>query len=210
MGEGFLIAGGFMAIITEKELEDYLFEWTPNDPYEEEEGHPLGFNYENILRQVNIQGYGIVDLLSIDITCQGELMPCIDINIIELKKGIIDYNALGQICRYKAALDRFFADLRRLKGHKYLKNLNVTGTLVGSDLNQQGDLCYAVESIPWLSLYTYELDLREGITFELSSGWHNPSEDFSSLHKKIKDDFINQFITAYTEPPLEFRVRGKK
>ena len=79
-----------MELTSEKELEDFLFKWTPDGPVEEEYGHPLGINYKKLLRQVNIQGYGVIDLLSVDISCQDELMPCIDIDIIELKKGTID------------------------------------------------------------------------------------------------------------------------
>jgi len=199
-----------MPTITEKELEDYLFDWSPNSPYEEEEGHPLGIDHGNIFRQVNIKGYGVIDLLSVKIECEGELIPSIIIDIIELKKGVIDYNALGQISRYKVALEKFISELREEKGFKYFKNLEIRGILVGDNINLNGDLCYAIQSIPWLSLYTYDIGLREGISFELSYGWSNNDENFSDLYRRIKDDFIRPYIAEYTSLPLGYRLGLKK
>ena len=199
-----------MPIITEKELEDYLFDWSPNGPDEDEYGHPLGLDHENIFRQVNIKGYGIIDLLSVSIACEGELMPSITIDIIELKKGAIDYNAFGQICRYKIALERFIDELRLVKGHKYFKDIEIRGILVGDNINLNGDLCYAIESTSWLSLYTYELDLKEGISFGLASGWYSKKEDFSDLYRRVKDDFISSYIAEYTSLPLGYRWCLKK
>lgn len=114
---------------------------------------------------------------------------------MELKKDDIDLNALGQICRYKIGLSRFFNELAEKKGSKYLEEVEISGILVGSDY-ASGDICYAVDSIDWLECYHYTLDLGEGIKFEESDGWHNSGENFEKLHEKIKD-FKEEYLRFY-------------
>ena len=59
-----------------------------------------------------------------------------------------------------------------------------------------GDICYTVDSIDWLSCYHYFLDLSTGIEFNTSFGWYNASEDFNKLNKIItshKDEYIDMY-----------------
>ena len=189
-----------MATILEEELETYLFEWKPNViEYEE---HPIGA-WGKCYRQVEVKGYGVIDLLYIDVS-PGSLCPQIDIHIVELKKDNIDLSALGQICRYKTGMDRFIDKLKGEKGSKYFQNLEIRGILVGSDY-ASGDVCYAVDNIDWLTSYHYKLDLGSGIDFEESSDWYNSGENFRSLNKYVRE-WKKKYIQNYKQ---ELQYRSK-
>lgn len=186
-----------MATILESELEDYLFNWKETQPEKGDsfgiDEHPINV-YGKCYRQVEIKGYGIIDLLYIDIS-PNNTFPQIDIRIVELKKDNIDLSALGQICRYKAGLERFIDTLKDKKGSKYFQNLEMSGILVGSDY-ATGDICYAVDTIDWLECYHYKLDLGVGITFEESSGWYSTEENFKGLNKYVRE-WKKKYIELY-------------
>ena len=167
---------------SEKELEDFLH--LSLDEH-------LEINSGDVYRQVNIPGYGVVDLLSVNIGGDWDerCRPLIAVTIIELKKGDIDFNALGQICRYKVAIERFF------EKSKHYYNVEVRGILVGSGYTS-GDICYAVDSIDWLSCSHFSMDLASGITFEDSSGWYSTDENFKKLIE-ISQDILPEYINAY-------------
>jgi hypothetical protein len=169
------------SISNEKELEDYLFSQPES---------PIGC-YGKCFRQFEIKGYGIVDLLYVDIDYNGKVRPLIQIKIIELKKDKIDFNALGQISRYKIALERYF------NNSTHYFNYDIEGILVGSKY-ASGDICFTIDSTEWLSCYLYEVNLLEGITFECSEGWFNKGEDLTRLDKTSKELF-NEYIQKYKE-----------
>lgn len=180
-------------LIDEKELEDYLFSLAQAPS---EEGSPIDASGK-CFRQVNITGYGIIDLLYVDFepSCSPKAyrLPFVHIKIVELKKEQIDLNAVGQICRYKVALERFMKNLRESLDFGY----EITGVLVGSGYGS-GDVCFVVDSCEWLSTYTYEIKLSEGLVFDISEGWHNTNENFSSL-EKIKNELTREFIKTYKD-----------
>ncbi|MCK5613372.1 hypothetical protein KAR91_66495 [Candidatus Pacearchaeota archaeon] len=161
---------------SENELEDYLY------------GDSELECYGDCFRQVPIKGYGIIDLLYIHIDNDpAENRPLISITIVELKKDYIDLNALGQICRYKIALERFF------ENSKHNLRYEIKGVLVGSDY-ASGDICFTVDAIDWLSCYHYSISLTDGISFSYENGWYRDDECFASLNKLAKS-----FLTQYKE-----------
>jgi hypothetical protein len=188
-----------MATITEEELEDYLFKYDSSDG-----DSPMG-TYGKVYRQFEIKGYGIIDLLYVDIS-PGCNFPVIKVVIVELKKDKIDFNALGQICRYKVALERFFDELREKKDCKYFEELEIHGVLVGNKY-ANGDICYSIDTIDWLECYHYEIDLSCGAEFRESSGWYNEGENFKKLYSKIKD-FKEEYLKFYKEE-LRYGKRRK-
>ena len=145
-----------MATISEEELETYLFNWKTD--FIDQESHPLD-SYGKSYRQVEIKGYGIIDLLYIDIS-PAPITPQIDITIVELKKDNIDLNALGQICRYKVAMERFIEKMQEGKHSRHLRCLNIRGVLVGKDYSS-GDICYAVDCMEWLEAEANKPDIEK-------------------------------------------------
>lgn len=174
-----------MAVISEEELEDYLFEVanTGRNPID-----APGV----CLRQVNLKGYGIIDLLYVNVSHEegpdGSGFH-VDITIVELKKNHVDLSALGQICRYRQGMERYLGHFMR-KEKEWITS-NIYGILVGIDY-ADGDICYAVDSIRWLQTYTYSLSLEDGAEFKESVGWFNESEDFKGL-ANIKKDIISRW-----------------
>lgn len=149
---------------TEHELRDYFLEnpealakllgeyWQP--PYLFE-------------REVTVGSYGRIDLLWLDIEpaeYSHNNKPTLYIKIFELKEGSIDHNAVGQICRYKRAIER----ARESVELSY--NLNISGYLIGKNYSN-GDVCYVADNIEWLSVYFYDLNFSNGLSLRWRNGW---------------------------------------
>ena len=179
---------------SEKELEDYLF------GLEQDEDFPLPCSGK-VFRQVSFPTYGIADLLYIDM--EPAPTPTVRISIVELKVNEIDLNAIGQICRYRQALHRYINHLFK-KHPEHKKAIKCKGILVGKEY-ANGDICYVVDSIPWLSCYHYDLSLRNGIDFVQSEGWYREDESFEPLNR-ITTEFASEYITQYKEGT---RIRRK-
>ena len=177
--------------ILEKELEDYLYDLEVGV----DDTHPIDV-MGKCYRQVNIEGYGKIDLLYVHIDPIPHVYPSIYIDIVELKRGTIDLTAIGQICRYKRALDRYIGKITS-KQHKLRGRIEVRGVLVGSKY-ASGDVCFVGDSVEWLSVYNYEVSLSDGISFCESSGWFNQDENFNSL-KSLHNEISKEYIDTYKE-----------
>ena len=181
--------------ITEKELEDFIFA---------EQENPIEV-YGKPFRQVNITGYGLIDLLYIDISeidldRNNKIRPYIKITIVELKKDKIDLNALGQICRYKTAIERYLRENNQFDQHGYI---TIEGVLVGNGY-ASGDICYAVDQMEWLHCWHYKIDLKKGISLDPSHGWLNSGEDFKGL-ARLKSEITKEYLSAYKEGTRRYR-----
>ena len=190
-----------MAEISEKELEDYLFSLKINR-------NPLLVDGK-CFRQVNLGGYGIIDLLYIDIKSECAppeypQYPYVTITVVELKKGSIDFSSLGQICRYKRGLERFLSQQINKRYH-ITSRIKVEGVLVGSDY-ANGDICYTIDQINWLECWHYNLDLKEGIELEHSTGWYRDDEDFKSLFR-LKEAFFPRYLRLFKNSVRSDRKR---
>ena len=181
--------------ISEKELEDYLFSHN---------GENAGIPAEGILlRQVNIEGYGVMDLLHIEFSPDVDGMPNVYIKIIELKKDVIDSNAIGQICRYKKGVERAFELFSKGKHGKHFKRVEIEGMLLGRSINDNNDVGHTIDAIDWLTCKTYSLSIVNGIEFEDHANWYRVLEDFSSfmatLVSSSKSDYINHLKESVWE-----------
>jgi len=187
-----------MAIIeTERELEDFLYETAKNGFEDSLLGEFVGDG--NIFRQVDITGYGIIDLLhiSFDYSNKENSYPDTTITIIELKKDNIDYNSLGQISKYRTAIKRY-TDSIKFKSNKRI-SYKIEGILIGNKINENSDFVYLVDNIEWLTLLTYSITLNNGlILHDGNSGWYSKIENFDAL-KKYLPAIMPKFLDTYKE-----------
>lgn len=169
---------------SEKELEDYLYSIDMKDC----EDHPAGCEGK-CFRQVEIAGCGIIDLLYIDVVLDydnqppNKAFPCFSVKIVELKRGAIDFNAVGQISRYKVSLERYIKN--RTNTRRKLQ-FSISGILIGKEYDT-GDVCFVVDSLEWLTCSFYKIDIKSGITFEHQQGYHMARENYKNLDKLTKD-----------------------
>jgi len=182
-------------IATEKELEDFLYETFRFDYNNSELSDYL--DEGGLFRQVNINGYGIIDLIHISLDLPEEAFgyPEIKITIIELKKDQVDIKALEQISRYRTAIVRYISKILDVSKKKLV--FKVDGLLIGKGINEQGDFVYLLNNIEWLRLLLYSIDLDSGLTLtEEEFGWFAVKEDFSSL-KECLPRIMPRFFNLY-------------
>lgn len=174
-----------MPEITERELEDYVFNHL--DYFLDEKGFEGYIKKVSKHRQFNIGVYGRMDTVLFFIDSEPNLDDTIghslNIIIFEFKKDTIDFNSIGQISKYKTAIER---NLGNINLKKYgLSYSEVKGILIGKKF-QKGDVCYIVDSIDWLNVYFYDLSLEKGIIFDNNTtGWYNPNENQNYTIEKI-------------------------
>ena len=150
---------------SEKEFEDVLM-----DNQEILSGEFGGDYFE---RQVKLFGYGTADIIGVH-TEHDDLMAVMNINIYELKIGKIDFNAIGQVCRYVKAVKRF---VRKNKRPSKLSGLaiHVSGIVIGSKMGS-GDVCYLSDAIEDVSAYSYKIDAIDGLVIHAEEDWFQTGE----------------------------------
>jgi len=172
-----------MPSISEKELEDHIFEH-----HNEIEGLEGDF----ITRQLSMKGYGILDLLII--SKEEFFDTSLIFKIVELKQGKINLNAIGQISRYRTAIERSLKKIDYPLKEVYPSKIILY--LVGSGIEESTDTCYVTDLLRDVDVHviTYSLDLKNGITFENNDHdeWFSKSEkENKTLKKFIKNALIN-------------------
>jgi len=183
---------------SEKELEDYLYEVTQRNFDESplEEFAPEG----EIFRQVNIGGYGVMDLVivSFEFPCDMYSYPKVTITIIELKKHKINYQALGQISKYYRAIELF---MNEITGE--LKNplqYDIKGILIGESVDNESDFVFLANNIEWLDLITYSIDFEYGLTLNgHSREWFLKGDHFSSLRENGLRELTPIFLKKHMD-----------
>lgn len=168
--------------ISEKELEDYIFK----NHNKKILGSFLSGNL--ITRQINFKAYGRFDILIID----AESSNFIKYKIVELKEDEIDYKALGQICRYGVALKRTLKKIYPELEEDIDYSIDLY--LIGKNIDMKEDFIFISERINNLSIYTYDINLEEGISFEYVNerGWHRKKEKTNYTIKKfVRKAMIN-------------------
>lgn len=189
-----------MAMVeTEKELEDYIYEIINDTPDKNSLSNDLPQG--KVFRQVDIGVYGIIDLLVVDFGgIDGEhCYPTIGITIIELKKNEIDHQALEQISKYKTGIEQFLEGIENICSERKTKCLiyTVECLLIGSIVNKQSDFVFLLNHLEWLSVYTYSISLKDGMSLDrIGQGWQIPKENFSSIEKK-SINIMPCFLAAY-------------
>lgn len=188
-------------LTTEKELEDFLAEQLINvyqltDEFEKQ-NHELSniFGVGKPFQQVHIKGYGTCDIIFLDFDYD-PYVCYLNIHILEIKKGNIDFNAIGQICRYKTAIDRLIEKNSNIK-KKF--QISVSGFIVGEEVSD-GDICYVLDHIDWLTAITYKIDLKKGIIFNNdNSDWYSNDEDFINIEARFLDYFFKEIKPKYKD-----------
>ena len=143
-------------------------------------------------RQFKIGLYGIADIVISSV--QGDDYP--NFLIIELKKDIVNANAVSQISRYIVGLKHYLCDLN-------IPYNSVTGAVVAPRIDD--DTILVLDEIECISAYEVKFDFKLGLIFEELNGWTivnaNFSEDNNILIKtnelskhqiKSFDEFLNQ------------------
>lgn len=177
--------------ITEKQLEDFIFNTNPEKL--EEKG--IALDYYKIKRQVKIGNYGVADLVSIkrpqykfykDNSNIRKILYKGCITIYELKRDSININALLQACRYLNGIKRYLE-----KRGIDLDHYNFEIKLIGSDLETNGDFiyllkefkdrvneCYECEVGGLVDIYLYSYNMTiDGISFEYEDTEYNLTKE---------------------------------
>jgi hypothetical protein len=165
--------------ISERELEDLIYN-TIKQPGGFEKLDKKGLDVVgDVYRQVNIPPYGIIDLLSVDIDTAGDNdRLCINVDIYELKIIPLKYEHLGQVFRYKTAIERL---IRNINDYRF--NYMVRCTLIVPQIDNNDDIVFLLNGLSQLGfrIYTYEYTI-DGIEFNQDGcGWYNKGEDFSKI-----------------------------
>jgi len=146
--------------VLEKDLEDLVYETAKKDAnLLRQRGLPIN-GY--CMRQVNLGDYGIADMVCFEINDY-----CIEVQVVELKKEVININTLMQAARYakpiKDAVEKAFRGNRR---HVFMSII-----LVGKKIETSGDFVFLLDYTHRASAYTVEIDLEKGVVFNHCAGY---------------------------------------
>lgn len=168
-----------MKFETEKEMEDLIYSYWENIGIVPIDKTP----YDILLRQPNIPGYGVPDLIGIS-----HDISCVRVRIFELKNTKLIYDNVGQICRYYRGIERYFK--------KFYPNvdLQLSGVLVGTGMSLSNDFCYLQTYIDWLSIYIAEVNMN-GVKFVLDEkNWYATSETNKKIFKEYEHEIKQNYI----------------
>ena len=170
---------------TEEELEQYIFDSFGSD-------FDWGwFEGDVLLRQFCISGYGVADLVKVSVApgYNGRKnIPELNITVMELKKDEVKLDAVGQICRYRTGISRALDKMRNRNGN-ILFTYEIEGILIGKEYDS-GDVCYVVDNTDWLSTYTFDISLSDGISFSSDAGWYSTKEKDSVV---VNSEIFKEF-----------------
>jgi len=172
--------------ILEKEIEDLVQEYINT-----EKENVFNLDKGILLRQFELGNYGVVDLLHINYLAfnnPDEREKHLTITPIEIKRGKISYNEVGQICRYVKGIGSFISK----KGyHDVFNSISVRGILMGKEIDLSSDFVYAMELIESISVYTFSLNLKTGLQFTKEDfGYTRTDEGFERIkNKQLKTVF---------------------
>lgn len=136
----------------ERDLEDILFN---SDRNKIQERGLRCFYYDSIFRQVNIDSYGIIDLVTIKISKGLILIHC-----YELKNKKINAATFWQTIRYIKAIKHVVSNYN-LKNHLVV----VLGVMIGREVDQEGEFCFLPTINSDISMFTYSYGV-DGISFD--------------------------------------------
>lgn len=160
---------------SEKVIEDYVYDYITSNSC-----CPIsGDGVDLCLRQHEIKGYGVTDLIKISIT-DGFL----HVTILELKNEPLKESHVSQLCRYMAGASR------QLKRYRKRFNVCLHGELAGPFNLNTNDVCYLLDSVPSISAFSLELTMESGFDAnEIGSGWHHRNENKLGAKPIARDMF---------------------
>lgn len=167
----------------EKDLEDIIYEASQTKEgrnFLMERNLPIQ-SHGKMYRQVRLGSYGVADL--IDISMDSVIDKCdrslsLHVEIIELKKDLIDYKALGQSCRYfRAVKDMANLMLDNERFDEYDFHISLIGSGIDNSDNDSFLFLYN-EISDFADIFTYKYKM-DGIFFEyIPHTWHKTNPNF--------------------------------
>ena len=106
-------------------------------------------------RQLRIGHYGISDVIVLHRHPHDKYY--IHVNVIELKKDVVDSVAVAQCAKYISGVSRYLDQ----RGIKY----TVSGTVIGSHIDRGSNFVHLMANVSQISVFTYSYGL-EGIEFK--------------------------------------------
>lgn len=168
----------FFMNILEVELEDLVFNTSNHKLHQ----RGLMLNGEK-LRQVNLGSYGIADIICLNPTWgKNGLGKTIEIQVVELKKEVINQQTLMQASRYCTAIKRALTE--NLKINDYYIEISIV--LIGKYIDTYSDFVYLLDFMPSLQVYTCSIDLDKGVRFERKKGYSMTNEVLPNLKPYLK------------------------
>jgi len=122
-----------------------------------------------------------------------------NVNVIELKRGKVGYSEIGQLCRYLKGLKQFLGPYLTSKKDR----INVSGIVIGKEVEQGGDFVYLLDQLRNIDVYTYKLDYKTGLKFERSYGWALKNVDFENTKFSIEKPKITNLIRQYLQNQID-------
>ncbi len=146
------------------------------------------------LRQVQLEPYGIADLVNI-IHADQESRHVI-IQVIECKRDMVNLHTYAQAKRYLAALKVALVD--------FVANMERMGfevrwecVLVGHRLDSSSDLVFVLNDDPATSVFTYQRQGKELVFKGYGNNWGYHSRGRSNVHDKLEQLVKRQSAVAW-------------
>ena len=134
-------------------------------------------------RQVDLGGYGTIDLVAVNVAKDGDAMREISITLIELKNEKLKLENLVQIAKYRTAMTRLVSE----DGFKNC-NVDVNCILVFKDSDPcNGEWPFILQNIGWLDSYQFTFSFDDGVFFRLIDGYTKSDERLGVAQKSIFD-----------------------
>ena len=154
----------------EKDLEDII--WESDRDILNERGLCIR---GHIKRQLRIGNYGIADLVTFSREYYGRNQSSMEINIYEIKRGVVGTSAFLQSVRYARGI-------RSYLNQRGFKDFNIGITLIGDSVESDGEFTYIEDFLRNYSVdfyvYTYEYKI-DGIKFKREGGYRLSNEGFN-------------------------------
>lgn len=159
--------------ISEKKLEDIIYDHLVSSAIHGQLDAVVGdYGIISVKRQFNLGPYGIADIIAFNEPDHEGIVLC---DIYELKKGIINKDALIQILRYKAGFEKYLSE------HKLDDRIKVGRLLlVGASISRDDFFELMPNAIEELEIYTYDIDLY-GIKMKSQNEWGFPTFNFKNI-----------------------------
>lgn len=166
--------------------------------------HVLDESVGRLYQQFNLPGYGVIDLLGVDVCPYSPTEAYVGVTIYELKNTPITAGDAAQIARYFQGMRRYFDVVHGVNispsGNCNTERVifHLKGVLVGPGYSNS-DVCWIVDASPWLSCYHFSLG-PSGIKYEDSSGWYNENEtegEIDGLDLKADIEGVLQGCDSY-------------
>lgn len=141
--------------------------------------------YEFCGRQVSLDKYGTIDLLFGNCRDHGtdENPKEIEytLHAVELKNEQISTANIGQIARYKTAIEEAFDAAASALISVELK----CSLVVPEGMNSKEDCCYLSNHLDGIDVYEFSLDPYNGISFDQSGPWSRHASDKRKVLRAI-------------------------